>query len=111
MTEDNVPSFAFPAVCRKRAAAAFDGGRLTLAGGVMQLSVAEHRLGIARGLARCDLDVCDPARVTHSLAEIGLVAKLAGHKDAVVTLSRDTHVAMGGEDAMRALDNAFGRSA
>ena len=39
--------------------------------------------------------------------EVGLVAKLAGHKSAVVTLSHYTHAMRGGEDAVAALDLAF----
>jgi integrase len=39
--------------------------------------------------------------------EVGLVAKLAGHKNAVVTLSHYTHAMRGGEEAVRALDRAF----
>ena len=38
--------------------------------------------------------------------EVGLVAKLVGHKNAVVTLSHYTH-AMRGEDAVRALERAY----
>ena len=38
--------------------------------------------------------------------EVGLVAKLAGHKSAVVTLSHYTHAMRGGEDAVKALDRA-----
>jgi integrase len=39
--------------------------------------------------------------------EVGLVAKLAGHKSTVVTLSHYTHAMRGGEHAMLALDRAF----
>jgi hypothetical protein len=39
--------------------------------------------------------------------EVGLVAKLAGHKSAVVTLSHYTHAMRGGEEAVGALDRAF----
>lgn len=39
--------------------------------------------------------------------EVGLVAKLAGHKSAVVTLSHYTHAMMGGEQAIASLDRAF----
>jgi integrase len=42
--------------------------------------------------------------------EVGLVAKLAGYKNAVVTLSHYTH-AMRGEDAVNALDRAYAGSA
>jgi integrase len=43
--------------------------------------------------------------------EVGLVAKLAGHKNAVVTLSHYTHAMRGGEDAVKALDRAYAGSA
>jgi integrase len=43
--------------------------------------------------------------------EVGLVAKLAGHKSAVVTLSHYTHAMRGGEDAVKALDRAYAGSA
>ncbi len=42
--------------------------------------------------------------------EVGLVAKLAGHKNAVVTLSHYTHAMRGGADAVKALDKAYGRA-
>lgn len=70
MTDDNLLPFAFPAVGRKQVAAAFDGGRLTSDGGVMLLSLAERRLGIAERLARCFPDHRDPQRVTHTLADM-----------------------------------------
>lgn len=39
--------------------------------------------------------------------EVGLVAKLAGHKNAVVTLSHYTQAMRGGEAAVEALERAF----
>ena len=39
------------------------------------------------------------------------MAKLAGHKSAVVTLSHYTHAMRGGEDAVEALDRAYRRAA
>lgn len=39
--------------------------------------------------------------------EVGLVAKLAGHANAVVTLGHYTQAVRGGQDAMRALEAAF----
>jgi hypothetical protein len=39
MTDDNLLPFSFPAVCRKKVTAAFDGGRLTSDGGVMLLAM------------------------------------------------------------------------
>ena len=43
--------------------------------------------------------------------EVGLVAKLAGHKNAVVTLSHYTHAMRGGEDAVKGLDRAYAGTA
>lgn len=43
--------------------------------------------------------------------EVGLVAKLAGHKNAVVTLSHYTHAMRGGEDAVKSLDRAYAGTA
>jgi integrase len=43
--------------------------------------------------------------------EVGLVAKLVGHKNAVVTLSHYTHAMRGGDDAVKALDQAYAGSA
>ena len=70
MSEDALLPFAFPAVGRKKVIAGFDGGRLTSDGGVMLLAAAERRLGIADTLAALIADPRDPARVTHSLADI-----------------------------------------
>ena len=53
MNDTMVPPFSFPAVGRKKVTADFDGGRLTSDGGVMLLSMAERRLGVAERLARC----------------------------------------------------------
>ena len=41
--------------------------------------------------------------------EVGLVAKLAGHKNAVVTLSHYTHAMRGGAEAIMELDLAYGK--
>ena len=68
-------------------------------------------------LNRLGLPAVTPHSARHSFistlqaqgVEVGLVAKLAGHKSAVVTLSHYTHAMRGGEDAVRALDRAFGR--
>src|SRR5208282_2243728 len=50
-TDDNLLPFGFPAVECKKVTAAFDGGRLSSDGGVMLLSQAERRLGLAERLA------------------------------------------------------------
>lgn len=70
MTDITILPFSFPAVARKIVTADFDGGRLTSDGRVMLLAMAERRLGIAQRLARCFPDDRDPARVTHSLADM-----------------------------------------
>ena len=51
MVYDSVVPFGFPAICRKKVTAAFDGGRLTSDGGVLLLAQAERRMGIAERLA------------------------------------------------------------
>ena len=60
MTDDAVPLFSSPAVASKKVTAAFDGGRMSSDGGVMLLSLAERRLGVAERLARCIPDRRDP---------------------------------------------------
>ena len=85
MTDDNLPPFSFPAVSRKQVTAAFDGGRLTSDGGVMLLAMADRRLGIAERLARCFPDRRDPARITHTLADMiraRVFAISCGYEDA-----------------------------
>ena len=85
MTNSNLLPFSFPAVGRKAVTAAFDGGRLTSDGGVMLLSMAERRLGIAERLARCFPDRRDPLRITHTLADMvraRILAIACGYEDA-----------------------------
>ena len=85
MVDDTVQCFGFPAVGRKKVTAAFDGGRLTSDGGVMLLSLAERRLGIAERLACLIPDGRDPARVTHSFADMiraRIFAICCGYEDA-----------------------------
>lgn len=70
-------------------------------------------------LKRLSLAAVTPHSARHSFistlqaqgVEVGLVAKLAGHKSAVVTLSHYTHAMRGGEDAVEALDRAYGGAA
>jgi hypothetical protein len=69
-TDDNLLPFAFPAVERKKVTAAFDGGRLSSDGGVMLLSQAERRLGLAERLAAVIPDGRDASRVIHRLPDI-----------------------------------------
>ena len=69
-------------------------------------------------LKRLGLPAVTPHSARHSFistlqaqgVEVGLVAKLAGHKNAVVTLSHYTHAMRGGEDAVKALDRAYAGS-
>jgi hypothetical protein len=77
--------FSFPAVGRKKVTADFDGGRLTSDGGVMLLSMAERRLGLAERLARCFPDTRDPTRIIHTLADMiraRVFAIACGYEDA-----------------------------
>jgi integrase len=70
-------------------------------------------------LKRLGLPAVTPHSARHSFistlqaqgVEVGLVAKLAGHKNAVVTLSHYTHAMRGGEEAVKALDRAYAGSA
>jgi integrase len=69
----------------------------------------------AATLKRLGLPAVTPHSARHSFistlqaqgVEVGLVAKLAGHKNAVVTLSHYTHAMRGGEDAVKTLDRAY----
>ena len=84
-TDDNLLPFGFPAVERKKVTAAFDGGRLSSDGGVMLLSQAERRLGLAERLAAVIPDDRDASRVTHRLPDIlraRIFAIACGYEDA-----------------------------
>src|SRR5438552_15329047 len=70
MDEDIPLPFDLPAVERKKVSAAFDGGRITSDGGVMLLSQAERRLGLAERLAAVIPDERDASRVIHRLPDI-----------------------------------------
>jgi integrase len=73
----------------------------------------------ATTLKRLGLPPVTPHSARHSFistlqaqgVEVGLVAKLAGHKNAIVTLSHYTHAMRGGEDAVKALDRAYAGTA
>ena len=85
MTNDTIPLFAFPAIEGKKVTAAFDGGRLSSDGGVMLLSMAERRLGVAQRLARCIPDRRDPSRIAHTIADMiraRVFAICCGYEDA-----------------------------
>jgi hypothetical protein len=84
-TDDNLLAFGFPAVERKKVTAGFDGGRLSSDGGVMLLSQAERRLGLAERLAAVIPDDRDASRVTHRLPDIlraRIFAIACGYEDA-----------------------------
>jgi hypothetical protein len=70
MSDTSAVPVGFPAICRKKVSAAFDGGRLTADGGVLLLAQIERRLGLADRLAKCIEDPRDPAAVRHSIAEM-----------------------------------------
>jgi hypothetical protein len=85
MSDDTVLPFGFPAVCRKKVVAAFDGGRISSDGGVMLLGAAERRIGIAATLTSLIADRRNPALVTHSVADIlraRMLAIACGYEDA-----------------------------
>ena len=85
MAEDSVAGFGFPAICRKKVTAAFDGGRLTSDGGVLLLAQGERAMGIAGRLAGCIADARDQSRVVHDLADIlqaRMLAIACGYEDA-----------------------------
>ncbi len=85
MSDDSAASFSFPAICRKKVTAAFDGGRLTSDGGVLLLAQAERRMGIAAALAACIADRRDQSRVIHDLDDIlraRMLAIACGYEDA-----------------------------
>jgi len=85
MTDDTIPRFSFPAVEGKKITAAFDGGRMSSDGGVMLLSLAERRLGVAERLARCIPDRRDPWRIAHTVADMiraRVLAICCGYEDA-----------------------------
>jgi hypothetical protein len=78
-------SFDFPAVARKKVTAAFDGGLITSNGGIMLLSLADQRLGMAERLAGHMPDRRDEARITHTCADMiraRIFAIACGYEDA-----------------------------
>ena len=70
MTECSQSEFEFKGHFSRRVGAAFDGGAMTSDGGALLLREADRRLGLLPRLAECFLDARDPARVTHSVAEM-----------------------------------------
>src|SRR5260221_9541518 len=85
MTDDNLLPFCFPAVCRKKITADFDGGRISSDGGVMLLAQADRRLGIVERLAQAIPGAPDPDRIIHLLPDIlraPLFPLACGYEDA-----------------------------
>jgi hypothetical protein len=85
MIDDTIPLFSFPAVEGKKVTAAFDGGRISSDGGVMLLSLAEQRLGVAERLAGFIPDRRDPWRIAHTIADMiraRVLAICCGYEDA-----------------------------
>ena len=68
--DDTLFPFSLPSICRKKVAAAFDGGRISSDGGVLLLAGADRRLGLIDTLAAIMPDHRDPARITHSMSDI-----------------------------------------
>jgi integrase len=70
----------------------------------------------APALRRLGLPAVTPHSARHAFisvlqaqgVEVGLVAKLAGHKNATVTLQHYTHAMRGGEEVVLRLDEAYG---
>ena len=94
MLDDMLPGFSLPAIGGKKVTAAFDGGRLSSDGGVFLLAAADQRLGLTETLAGLIPDPRDPARVTHTVAEMVRARVFAigcGYPDAddLDTLRRD----------------------
>ena len=70
MPDDTPLSVPYPAVSRRRVTAAFDGGRLSSDSGVMLLSLAERRRGVAKALAGLIADPRDQAHITHTVEDV-----------------------------------------
>jgi hypothetical protein len=68
--DDTLLPFALPNICKKKVTAAFDGGEIGSDGGVFLLAGAGKRLGLIGALAALFPDHRDPARVSHSIADI-----------------------------------------
>jgi integrase len=103
----------FPALGRRDALL-----RRRVGGGGALLYANFHTRIWAPTLKRLGLPLVKPHSARHAFistlqaegVEVGLVAKLAGHKNAVVTLSHYTHAMRGGDEAVQRLDKAFGAS-
>jgi Transposase DDE domain group 1 len=67
---DSLLPFTLPNVCRKKVAAAFDGGTISSDGGVFLLTGADNRVGLIDTLAALFPDRRDPAQISHPIADI-----------------------------------------
>lgn len=101
-TRAGEPAWVFPALGRKK------GG---------SLSYANFRSVYWRPtLARLGLPIVTPHSARHCFistlqaqgVEVGLVAQLAGHANAIVTIGHYTQAVRGGAEALKALETAYG---
>lgn len=108
--KDGVLDRVFPSIGKRRAwPQPREGG-----GGVLLYNNFRAQIWVPF-LKKLSLPAVTPHSARHSFistlqaqgVEVGLVAKLAGHKNAVVTLSHYTHAMRGGEDAVQMLDRAY----
>jgi Transposase DDE domain group 1 len=82
---DMLLPFSLPSICKKKVTAAFDGGLIRSDGGVLLLAGADKQLGLTDALAAIIPDRCDPAQITHSMADIlraRIFAIACGYPDA-----------------------------
>ena len=121
MIGDTTLPFQFPSVSCKKVSAAFDGGRLSSAGGVSVLAEAARQLGIAERLATLISDMRDLARVIHPLSDIlhaHILAIACGYEDATYLDSPRYDPAFklgcgrlpGGRDFILSVDHLFALS-
>jgi len=83
--EDSLLPFALPSIGKKKVTAAFDGGRLSLDGGVLLLAGVDKRLGLIDRLAALIPDPRNPDLITHTVADIlraRIFAIACGYEDA-----------------------------
>ncbi|GGC73169.1 hypothetical protein GCM10011504_58240 [Siccirubricoccus deserti] len=92
MDDDTTEPFGFPAIGRKKVAAAFDGGRLTSDGGVMLLAAAERQLGLCDRLAALIAEAtCGTLRL--ALLRIGALVRRSVRRIKVAMASAHPHQA------------------
>src|ERR1700675_1666912 len=83
--DDTLLPFCLPNICKKKVAAAFDGGRISSDGGVFLLAAADKRLGLIAALAALIPDHRNTALVTHPMADMlreRIFAIACGYSDA-----------------------------